>query len=71
MNRIDFSAGNADRCAIVETDIRARKLMSRDAKMTYSAAVRAVFEDDRDLCRAYVDAVPPLHANQEGGHEYA
>lgn len=63
--RITFDAKNESKDVFRETDLRARRLMSTNSKLDYGAAVRAVFNEDRDLCELYVNTVPPVH--HQGG----
>ncbi|HEX7080210.1 MAG TPA: hypothetical protein VF329_04280 [Gammaproteobacteria bacterium] len=61
--RVTFDAKNEAKDVFRETDLRARRLMSANSQLDYGAAVRAVFNEDRDLCELYVRTTPPLHHN--------
>lgn len=63
--RIEFSTRNAEEDVHREVDIRAREHMSKDRKLSYAEATRAVFVADPDLHRAYLAELPPVHAPTE------
>jgi hypothetical protein len=58
--RITFSANNPKKDVHRECELRIRERMSRDHKLTYTESMRAVFNADVELHRAYLDAAPPL-----------
>ena len=63
---IEFDARNPEKDVFREVDLRVRRHMSRDAKLTYAQAVHAVFIDDVPLHRRYLKTVPPVHPSRGG-----
>ena len=63
---IEFDARNPGKDVFKEVDLRAKRLMSRDANLSYQGAVKAVFTEDEALHVEYLDSVPPVHLKREG-----
>jgi hypothetical protein len=63
MERVNFSARNPRKDVFKEVDLRIRQRQSADGKLSYGAAMSAVFAADADLHRLYLDTVPPLRPN--------